>query len=109
MTPSDLPVRASCDLEPDAHLHTFLVRAEGSGQNVMRVLGLFAQQDMVPDHCCMTRYDAHSMTYSIKQPGMSDRRAHLLVEKLRQIVGVEEADMLPQATSDDVAERNRCC
>ena len=75
----------------------------------MKVLSLFAQQDVLPDLCWMKRRDASSIDIEIDQHGLTDARADLILQKLRQIIGVERA-ILVQAIEDvGVASREPYC
>lgn len=69
---------------------TFTVLGLASAQLPMRILGLFAQQDRVPMSFRMVRADDR-ITISIRDDTLDQRRADVLLEKMRMIVEVEAA------------------
>lgn len=75
----------------------FVVRGNLSGQFPVRVLDLFAQQDVLLEHVSLRRTGA-CYELAIVDDVLSDARAELVVQKLRTMVLVESAERLVLGT-----------
>lgn len=73
-----------------AQSHVFEVSAIPSAQTLMRVLGFFAQQDLVPEEV-VVRSSEERMTFWIAQRDLDDHRAHVMIEKICSLPYVEAA------------------
>lgn len=74
----------------EASARTFLVIACSCPQTMMRVLGLFAQQALVPVSVEMHRYGDLS-SLRILQDQLDERFAGIILEKIRSIPTVQSA------------------
>ena len=75
---------------PRASLARLRVEAHLCPQVMMRVLGLIAQQAIVPATIQFERR-ARSVRFEIEVDGLSDQSAQILLEKVRMIVTVRNA------------------
>ena len=70
----------------------FLIRGAAATDVPLRVLNLFAQQDLRIDHAAI-RSDQGSYRISIALTNLASHRALAILEKIRAIVFVEEAEL----------------
>ena len=73
--------------------YIFAIRAESDPQIMLRVAGLFAKRNIVPDQICARR-SGERLLIDVEVQLESSAVARLLVEKLRAIVLVERATLL---------------
>ena len=69
----------------DAVTATYSVRASSNPHVVCRLLGLFAQQDLVPSLVRVRRL-ADDMFVTIQQAEIDEHRAEVIAEKMRAMV-----------------------
>jgi len=72
----------------DSVTAAYSVRALADPQLMGRLLGLFAQQDLVPASVKSTR-SGDRLSVHIRQPSLSERRAEVIAAKMRALVPVE--------------------
>ena len=72
----------------DSVTASYTVRALADPQVVSRVLGFFAQNDLVPDRVRARRHEDR-LTVAIEQPAVSEHQASIIAEKIRSLVLVE--------------------
>ncbi len=72
--------------------HRFLVRGLASPDLPLRVLNLFAQQDLAYDRAEVAR-DADRYVIRVAASGLAEPRAAILLEKMRMLVLVESAEL----------------
>ena len=67
----------------------FAIAGDACPQLALRVLGLFAQQDLIPAEVTI-RCDAEALDIAIVQPALDPRRADIIAEKMRAMIMVRE-------------------
>jgi hypothetical protein len=72
--------------------HLFVVRGAASPDLPLRVLNLFAQQDLAFDSAEVVRVDA-GYRISVALHDLSDARAHVILHKMRAMAMVESAEL----------------
>lgn len=82
----DVPDRAAP--APPVAIARFTIRASICPQVLNRVIGLFAQQDLIPDAVSMARR-CGTMVIRLRQTDLDERRASILAEKMRSLVMVQ--------------------
>ncbi|MDX3910203.1 MAG: hypothetical protein QHC67_10340 [Sphingobium sp.] len=80
-----LDFQCRADLVAAAKKHVFAVRAALDPQVMLRVAGLFAQRNIIPDQIC-ARQSGEVLLIDIEVQLENGAVARLLVEKLRAIV-----------------------
>lgn len=76
----------------------FRIRSEAEADVLCRLLGLFAQLDLVPQHMHLERQD-HDLHMALRFAGLSLHRAGVLAEKLRGLVCIWDVDWSISPTS----------
>ena len=80
-------------------MHRFRIDVSAEPQSFLRVMGHFAQRDIVPVAAEM-RVEGHRMRIAIEARNLPSAQALLIVEKLRQsvaVIGVELDHRVPSA------------
>ncbi|WP_260597782.1 hypothetical protein [Sphingomonas endolithica] len=72
--------------------HRFLVRGQASPDLPLRLLNMFAQQDLCFDRVTIDRR-AEGYDVQVDQEGLSADKASIILEKMRMMVLVESAVM----------------
>ena len=70
----------------------FVARGSASPDLPLRLINLFVQQDFAFDHVTVERADDRYVV-AIEMAGLDLRRARIILEKMRAMVFVEEADL----------------
>lgn len=73
-------------------MHRFLIAANAEPQSLLRVLGCFAQRDIVPAATRM-RVEDGRMQIEIEARGLPDAQAALIAAKLREAVAVTGVEL----------------
>ncbi len=73
-----------------AAAHVFVVEGAASAQLPLRLLGFFAQQDLLPDTVCLTRSTA-GIAVRIAEANLSAHRARVILAKMRALPEVVSA------------------
>jgi hypothetical protein len=72
--------------------HWFEATCPASAQTLMRVLGLFAQRELLPNSIEM-RAGAEAMTICVAQSGLDQHQAEVMLEKIRMLPYVIAAEL----------------
>ncbi len=72
--------------------HRFVARGAASPDLPLKILNLFAQQDLTID-CADIARDGDSFVISIEQRGLSTEKAAIILSKMQTMVLVESAGM----------------
>lgn len=70
--------------------HVFVVEGAASSQLPLRLLGFFAQQDLLPETVCMTRSTA-GIAMRIVEATLDEHRAGVILAKMRALPDVASA------------------
>ena len=70
----------------------FRVRGDASPQLLMRILGLLAQQDKMPDRATIEKVD-ETLEVTLALGGLVRHRAEVVAEKVRAMVGSHSVDL----------------
>lgn len=83
----------------------FSIVTDRSPQMILRVIGLFAQRDLIPE---TIRTNRHRGTISliVEQDDLHDRQAVLIAEKIRAIVGTCSASVSPASDAHRPTSRS---
>lgn len=73
---------------------TFVIAAAPSPQSLMRLLGLFAQRDLLPSSATLTR-TGNAMQLTIEQEGLSVWQAQVIQEKMLVMPEVDTVQLQP--------------
>lgn len=84
---------------PPARCHDFEVLCLPSAQSLMRILGFFAQRDLLPLRIDMRR-GGDAFAIRIAQAGLDDHQADVTLAKMRVIPDVLSADVTFKLHSD---------
>ena len=71
----------------------FAVRTSADPQVMLRVAGLFAQRDLVPEQICCRRVGEY-LLIDIEIVLENDQTAQILLQKIRSLVHVERASLV---------------
>ncbi len=82
--------------------HVFVVEGAASAQLPLRLLGLFAQQDLLPDTICLTRSTA-GIAMRITEASLDAHRAGVILAKMQALPEVVSAmlDVRPATVMED--------
>ena len=80
-----------------AGLAEFRIRAEASPQLLMRIFGLLAQQDKMPDHASVELTHG-TLEMGFAATGLPRHRAEVMAEKIRSMVGTHSVQLAWQTT-----------
>lgn len=78
---------ATASRKPSPVTAAYAVRADICPQVVIRLIGYFAQQNLVPSSIRVRRW-SDELAISIEQPGLDEHQAEIIAEKMRAIVSV---------------------
>lgn len=76
----------------------FRIRSEAEADVLCRLLGLFAQLDLVPQHMNLER-QGHDLHLALRLSGLSLHRAGVIAEKLRGLVCIWQVEWSISPTS----------
>ncbi|MDH1264518.1 hypothetical protein [Pseudomonas sp. GD03944] len=76
----------------------FRIRSEAEAEVLCRLLGLFAQLDLVPQHMHLERH-GHDLHLALRFAGLSLHRAGVIADKLRGLVCIWQVDWHINPTS----------
>lgn len=71
---------------------SFTVRTLADPHAVGRLLGLFAQQELIPSAVRVRRLGGE-LSVAIQQPAISEKRAEVIAEQMRNMVAVAMVDL----------------
>lgn len=85
---------SSAQPPPDPTIrHRLVARGELSPQLPLRVLGLFAQRNLLPD-VFVARSQAETLLIELEVSGLDEGPAKVLLEKVRAIVEIDTASLV---------------